>query len=45
MGWNAVQHLVGAGFTEVYWYPDGTDGWVQAGHPVVPAKPSPVNVD
>ena len=45
MGWNAVQHLARAGFSNVYWAPRGTDGWTEAGYEVVLTKPTPVNVD
>ena len=45
MGWNAVRHLAKSGFKNLYWYPEGTDGWIQAGYPVVLAEPVPVNVD
>ncbi len=45
MGWNAVQHLAGGGFSKVYWYPSGTDGWVEKGYSVELAHPLPVNVD
>lgn len=34
MSWNAARRaLLELGFTSVIWYPDGTDGWEQAGHP------------
>lgn len=45
MGWNAVQHLANAGFTQVYWYPEGTDGWLDAGYSVQPSEPVPVAVE
>ena len=45
MGWNAVQHLSRAGFTRLYWYPDGTDGWLTAGYPVSMSEPVPVEID
>jgi PQQ-dependent catabolism-associated CXXCW motif protein len=45
MGWNAVQHLANAGFDTVYWYPEGTDGWVAAGRPVEVSQPVPVSVE
>ncbi|MDO9381260.1 MAG: rhodanese-like domain-containing protein [Hyphomicrobiaceae bacterium] len=27
MGWNAVQRAAGFGYSALYWYPDGIDGW------------------
>jgi PQQ-dependent catabolism-associated CXXCW motif protein len=45
MGWNAVQHLARGGFSQVYWYPEGTDGWTAAGYSVVLAEPIPVSVE
>lgn len=45
MGWNAVQHLANAGYRTVFWYPEGTDGWVASGFPVVLSEPVPVEVD
>lgn len=31
MGWNAVQRLAKLGYANIYWYPEGTDGWVEWG--------------
>lgn len=45
MGWNAVQHLARAGFTRVYWYPEGTDGWIAAGYSVAPSEPLAVTLE
>lgn len=45
MGWNAVQHLARAGFTQVYWYPEGTDGWVEAGYSVEASEPVSVELE
>jgi len=45
MGWNAVQHLADAGYDRLYWYPEGTDGWVSAGHSLALSEPVPVNLD
>lgn len=34
MSWNAARRAIWEyGMAQVYWYPDGTDGWVAAGHP------------
>lgn len=27
MGWNAVKRAAGYGYSALYWFPDGTDGW------------------
>ena len=43
MSWNTARRAVEMGREAVYWYPEGTDGWSAAGHPlagVVPAEPS-----
>jgi PQQ-dependent catabolism-associated CXXCW motif protein len=34
MSWNAVKRAASYGYTKVYWYRDGTDGWSDAGLPV-----------
>ena len=42
MSWNAAKRAIEEyGYTRVYWYPDGTDGWDLEGHPLVPVKPEP----
>ena len=45
MGWNAVQHLARAGFSKIFWAPQGTDGWAEAGYELELTEPTPVNVD
>ncbi len=30
MSWNAAKRAMEYGYTQVYWYPDGTDGWLFA---------------
>lgn len=42
MGWNAVRRASRYGYTSLYWYPDGTDGWLDFDKPLVPAKPAPM---
>ena len=39
MSYNAAKRAVRAGYSSVYWYPDGTDGWGEAGYDLVPAEP------
>jgi PQQ-dependent catabolism-associated CXXCW motif protein len=38
MSWNAAKRAVAWGYA-VAWYPDGTDGWAEAGLPLTPATP------
>jgi len=42
MSWNAARRALSWGYTAVIWYPDGTDGWQDAGLPLQPATPAPV---
>lgn len=39
MSWNTVQRVRDYGYTQVYWYKDGTDGWDEAGLPLTVATP------
>jgi PQQ-dependent catabolism-associated CXXCW motif protein len=39
MSWNAARRAASWGFTRVYWYRDGTDGWAAAKLPLVAAEP------
>jgi len=41
MSWNAAKRAVIWGYTGVIWYPEGTDGWQEAGLPLQEAKPAP----
>lgn len=41
MSWNAAKRAVSWGYTDVYWYPDGTDGWADAGLPLEESVPMP----
>ncbi|MCB1483910.1 MAG: PQQ-dependent catabolism-associated CXXCW motif protein [Hyphomicrobiaceae bacterium] len=41
MSWNAAKRALTYGYTKVMWYPDGTDGWQEAGLPVVQVTPVP----
>ncbi|ADZ69448.1 PQQ-dependent catabolism-associated CXXCW motif protein [Polymorphum gilvum] len=34
MSWNAAKRAVSYGYRQVYWYPDGVDGWDFSGHPL-----------
>ncbi|BDA86330.1 hypothetical protein Sa4125_38720 [Aureimonas sp. SA4125] len=39
MSWNAARRALSAGYGAVHWYPDGTDGWAEAGLPLEPREP------
>lgn len=43
LGWNATRRAGALGYTNLYWYRDGVDGWEQAGLPLKPATPEPKN--
>ncbi|WP_440561945.1 PQQ-dependent catabolism-associated CXXCW motif protein [Stutzerimonas nitrititolerans] len=43
LGWNATRRAHALGYTRLYWYRDGVDGWEQAGLPLNPATPEPLN--
>ena len=42
--WNAAKRLIGDGYTKVYWYPEGVEGW-QAEHDTRVVKPDAAWVD
>jgi PQQ-dependent catabolism-associated CXXCW motif protein len=35
LSYNAARRAIGYGYSNVYWYPDGIEGWRAAGHPTV----------
>lgn len=39
MSWNAAKRALSLGYSDVYWFPDGSDGWAQAGLPTEGAEP------
>ncbi len=41
MSWNAAKRAKTFGYTQVYWYPWGTEGWAEAGLPLEDRKPQP----
>ena len=41
MSWNAAKRAVELGYDSVIWFPDGTDGWSQAGLPLSESEPRP----
>lgn len=42
MSWNAIKRADELGYRNLYWYPEGTDGWRDAGLPLVDAVPEPL---
>lgn len=42
MSWNAARRAVEAGWRNVIWYPEGIDGWVEAGLPTEVVDPEPL---
>lgn len=42
MSWNTVQRAGSLGYTRLYWFPEGTDGWEEQGYPLVEATPQPL---
>jgi len=43
MSWNAAKRALAAGYLNVSWYPDGTDGWEEAKQPLELREPEPQN--
>jgi PQQ-dependent catabolism-associated CXXCW motif protein len=41
MSWNAAKRTLSYGYSNVAWYPEGTDGWERAKLPLVEAQPEP----
>jgi PQQ-dependent catabolism-associated CXXCW motif protein len=41
MSWNAAKRALALGYKAVDWYPDGVDGWKEAGFPLEERKPEP----
>jgi PQQ-dependent catabolism-associated CXXCW motif protein len=41
MSWNAAKRILSYGYSNVAWYPEGTDGWERAGLPLSKAQPQP----
>jgi len=41
MSWNAAKRIIATGYADVVWYPDGTDGWAEAGLPLQESMPEP----
>lgn len=41
MSWNAAKRALSFGYTHVYWFADGTDGWMFEGFPMSVLEPEP----
>jgi PQQ-dependent catabolism-associated CXXCW motif protein len=41
MSWNATKRALAIGYRNVAWFPDGSDGWQEAGLPLAQAQPAP----
>jgi PQQ-dependent catabolism-associated CXXCW motif protein len=41
MSWNAAKRALTYGYTNVAWYPEGTDGWERANLPLTESQPEP----
>jgi PQQ-dependent catabolism-associated CXXCW motif protein len=41
MSWNAARRALSYGYSNIAWYPDGTDGWQKANLPTTEAQPEP----
>jgi PQQ-dependent catabolism-associated CXXCW motif protein len=41
MSWNAAKRALSYGYSNVAWYPQGTDGWRRADLPVAESQPEP----
>src|SRR5580704_6503413 len=41
MSWNAAKRALSLGYSDVAWYPEGTDGWFAALLPLEDATPEP----
>ena len=39
MSWNAAKRILSYGYSNVAWYPDGTDGWESADLPTTESQP------
>lgn len=39
MSWNAAKRALAEGYADILWYPDGTDGWAEAGLPLARIEP------
>ncbi len=45
MSWNAAKRALHYGYGNVYWYPEGTDGWAREDGPLELSTPVPLKPD
>jgi PQQ-dependent catabolism-associated CXXCW motif protein len=43
MSWNAAKRAASYGYSQIYWYPEGSTGWEAAGLPLEKNKPVPMD--
>ena len=43
MSWNAAKRILGIGYANVMWYPEGSDGWAEADLPLQASTPEPMS--
>ncbi|MGB0732797.1 MAG: rhodanese-like domain-containing protein [Pontibacterium sp.] len=43
MSWNATKRAASLGYTQLYWYRNGVDGWEEAGLALELSVPQPIN--
>lgn len=43
MSWNAVVRAASYGYENLFWYPEGADGWAARGLPLVRGEPVPLD--
>jgi PQQ-dependent catabolism-associated CXXCW motif protein len=41
MSWNAAKRVASYGYSNVAWYPEGTEGWERANLPMAESQPEP----
>ena len=41
MSWNAVKRAASWGYSNLYWFRNGTDGWIEHDQPLEQGKPEP----
>ena len=45
MSWNAVQRINALGYSNVFWFAEGVDGWLDQGWELETTQPIPVSID
>lgn len=45
LSWNAIKRAHELGYSNLYWYPDGTDGWSEHQLPLIESTPIPIYSD